>query len=306
MLDELQVTGCYARANAARFRVSRQAFADVLQASVDHAFGREAQSERGAVNRYLASLHLEDLAVASACASGDEDAWELFVSTYRPVLYRAAQAIDPSGGARDLADSLYAELYGLGNVETRNREDTHALTTTSAGRRSLFRYFHGRSSLATWLRAVLAQRHVDRLREQRRIAPLPDEAPPAGAVALAPNPEHGRYVTIMRAALTAALSQLPAEDRLRLSCYYDRQMTLAGVGRLTGEHESTVSRQLARTRGAIRTSVEAELRDRHGFDEAETAHCFRSVADDPGLLDIEELLGSKNAREVRSKDESCA
>ena len=33
-------------------------------------------------------------------------------------------------------------------------------------RQSLFRYFHGRSSLTTWLRAVLAQRHVDRLRSE--------------------------------------------------------------------------------------------------------------------------------------------
>ena len=32
---------------------------------------------------------------------------------YRPILYRAADALDPSGGARDLADSLYADLYGL-------------------------------------------------------------------------------------------------------------------------------------------------------------------------------------------------
>ena len=42
-------------------------------------------------------------------------------------------------------------------------------------RRSLFRYFQGRSSLATWLRAVLSQRYVDRLRAQKRLEPLPDE-----------------------------------------------------------------------------------------------------------------------------------
>ena len=36
-------------------------------------------------------------------------------------------------------------------------------------RQSLFRYFHGRSSLATWLRAVLAQRVVDAVRVERRL-----------------------------------------------------------------------------------------------------------------------------------------
>ena len=67
---------------------------------------------------------------------------------------------------RDLADSLYGELFGL---DVRDGE-----------RRSHFRYFHGRSSLSTWLRAVLSRRHVDRLRSARRQDPLPeDEAPGA-------------------------------------------------------------------------------------------------------------------------------
>src|SRR5436190_9715263 len=92
--------------------------------------------------------------------AGDEAAWERFVRDYRPGLYKAAAAIDPSGGARDLADALYAELFGL------NERD--------GVRQSLLRYFHGRSSLATWLRAVLAQRYVDRLRASRRVAPLPE------------------------------------------------------------------------------------------------------------------------------------
>ena len=93
--------------------------------------------------------------------AGDEQAWEHFVLVQRPLLYRAADALDPGGGARDLADSLYADLFGLGE---------HA-----GERQSLFRYFHGRSSLTTWLRAVLAQRHVDRLRTNRRLDALPDE-----------------------------------------------------------------------------------------------------------------------------------
>ena len=53
--------------------------------------------------------------------------------------------------ARELADSLYAELYGLNGAG-------------GARGRALLDYFHGRSKLATWLRTVLAQRHVDALR----------------------------------------------------------------------------------------------------------------------------------------------
>ena len=96
------------------------------------------------------SPYAADLELARQCAAGDEQAWERFILEYRPVLYRAADAIDPSGGARELADSLYADLYGL--------------RTNDSERKSLFLYFQGRSSLATWLRAVLTQRFVDRIR----------------------------------------------------------------------------------------------------------------------------------------------
>ena len=64
-------------------------------------------------DRYLSSIHLDDLALACACALGDSEAWDHFVLEMRPGLHRAADALDRSGAARELADSLYADLYGL-------------------------------------------------------------------------------------------------------------------------------------------------------------------------------------------------
>ena len=192
-------------------------------------------------------------------------------------------------------------------LPTRSMPNCTAVHDRSTGRRSLFRYFHGRSSLATWLRSVLAQRHIDRIRERRRLDPLSDDTVLESAVAHSvPAPERGRFVLMMQAALRSALAQLAPDDRLRLSSYYAGRMTLAQVGRLTGEHEATVSRQLARTRAALRKSVESALRDEHGLDEATITECFRSVADDPGPLDLTELLERKNVADDRSKDRSCA
>src|SRR5207247_7693346 len=141
------------RIEGSRWGVTPGAFADALAAGVSRAFaGRDPAPKE--IERFCESLHLADLALVTACAEGNEGAWEHFVREYRAVLYRSADAIDPMGAARELADSLYAELYGLDD--------------RSGSRRSLFRYYHGRSSLATWLRAVLAQRYVDKLRAQRR------------------------------------------------------------------------------------------------------------------------------------------
>ena len=229
--------------------------------------------------------HAADVELARRCAAGDEQSWHRFVLEYRPVLYRAADALDRTGGARELADSLYADLYGI---------------KEGAGeRRSLFRYFQGRSSLATWLRAVLAQRYVDRLRAQRRLEPLPEEtdAPVdrgAGRPSDPPDPDRPRYLALVRHALSCAVAALCDRDRLRLGCYYVQELTLAETGRVLKEHEATVSRQLARTRHAIRDEVERQLRHDDLTDD-QIAACFASVTGDPGPIDLNQLFGERKA-----------
>ncbi len=294
MMDRL-----YGEADTAQWGVSRDTFARAIERGVRRAFAGEPP-QPAQLERHLDGLHLKDLALACACADGHEAAWDHFVREYRPVLFRAASVIDATGGARDLADSLHAELFGL--------------TTKDGERRSLFAYFHGRSSLATWLRAVLAQRHVDRARRSWRDAPLPDEDSSAALRASSepPAPDRGRFVVLIRVALAHAVARLAPRERLRLACYYAQSLTLAEIGRALGEHEATVSRQLARTRKAIRQDVERQLRDgvggnvggNKGLSEAAVAECFASVAGDPGPLDLADLLEpavGKNPGPDRSK-----
>jgi RNA polymerase sigma factor (sigma-70 family) len=222
--------------------------------------------------------HSGDLELARLCAEGDEHAWERFVREYRPLLYRAADALDPTQGAREIADSLYAELYGV--------------KTTAGERQSLFRYYQGRSSLATWLRAVLAQRYVDRVRVQRRVEPLPDEDQVPGRAGSRdePDPHRARYIALVRRALGRAVAAMTSRDRLRLSCYYVQELTLAETGRVMNESEATSSRRLARSRLAIRRDVERQLRAESGLSDDQIAVCFASVADDPGPLDLKQVI----------------
>jgi RNA polymerase sigma-70 factor (ECF subfamily) len=271
-LEPKLVKRLYQQANAARWGVSEAQFAASMQASAERMFASQTPSRRE-LDRYLSTLHLEDLALACACAGGVEAAWEHFVLQHRPVLYRAADALDPSGGTREIADSLYAELYGLPD--------------RAGVRQSLFRYFHGRSSLGTWLRAVLAQRHVDRIRSQHRIEPLPDDPPAISAPR--GDPDRRKYLSLIHRALRQALTRLPDRDRLRLGLYYAQQLTLAEAGRVLNEHEATVSRQLARTRTAIRKDLELQLRA-DGLTEQEIGRCFECVAEDAGPLDLRTLL----------------
>src|SRR5262245_14236689 len=239
--DAALVERLHRRAKAERWSVTREAFAAALERSVARASA--TLPEASAIEKYVDALHLEDLALACACADGHGPAWEHFVLEFRPVLYRAADALDPSGGAREAADSLYGELFGL--------------STQDGERRSHLRYFHGRSSLATWLRAVLSQRYVDRARAARRMDPLPpDESPEALHVPARPaDPARQRAVAVMRRVMMSVVAALAPRDRLRLSCYYAQSLTLAEIGRMLGEHEATASRHLTRVRTATRLAV---------------------------------------------------
>jgi RNA polymerase sigma factor (sigma-70 family) len=243
----------------------------------------------------VSGRHAADVELAQRCAEGDEQAWQRFMLEYRPLLYRAADALDASGRARDIADSLYAELYGI-----RGDRDQ---------RQSLFLYFEGRSSLAVWLRAVLVQRYVDRLRADGRFEPLPanesgDPNPGArvDASRAIPDPDRSRYQSLVADAFGRVVAALHHRDKLRLACYYVQGLTLAETGRLLGEHEATASRHLARTRKAIRAQVERVLRDTAGLTDAQIAECFAAAVDDPGSLDLQRILTAAADSDARAEE----
>ena len=265
------------RAQAGRWGLGAGDFTAALRRSVGHRFGDRPPSV-AEVEQYLESLHLEDLALACACARGSETAWEHFVREFRPVLLRIASRGQQADRARDVADSVYAELYGLDQRD--------------GVRRSLFDYFHGRSSLAGWLKAVVAQRLVDKARAARRFEPLPEEEASLpglpGAAGFELDPDRQRFLGLARQALAAALDGADARDRLRLSLYYAQEMRLAAVGRVLGESEATSSRKLERTRAALRAAVERQLREVDRLTDAQVALCFEHARTDPAF-DVQEL-----------------
>ena len=288
MLDATVVKRLHLKADAGRWSVTPDRFAAALESSIAHACPDGVTA--AVAERHAAALNLADLALAAACADGNEAAWEHFIREHRPILYRAADAIDKTGAAREAADALYADLFGM--------------TERDGERRSLFRYFHGRSTLATWLRAVLAQRYVDSLRRTRRFEPIDgDEGPvrPPAPIESVPA-ERTRFLELMRRMLTAAVDRLEPRDRLRLACYHAQGLTLAQIGRTLREHEATTSRHLTRTRRAIREDVERQMRHDERMSEAEVAECLASVMDDAGTLDLAEILPPvrKNAVQDRS------
>ncbi len=206
--------------------------------------GRSASRQQQAA--YFRALSLADLILARACAMGHERAWEHFVALYRHPLIRAASAITRSESlGRELADQLYAELYGL---NTRDGE-----------RRCPLASYRGRGSLIGWLRTTLAQRHVDHHRRTRREDPLGELDAPAPE----PDPQAApaAEITQVERAIEKSLKQRNDEERFLLAAYYLHGQTLSQIARALGVHEATISRKLQRVTREIRKQVLKNLRD---------------------------------------------
>lgn len=226
----------------------------------------DAAAGPAAIEEYLDALRADDFVLAVACTHGDEHAWEGFIEKYRPVLYRAAHALThDEADARDLADSLWADLYGM---ETREGE-----------RRSLLGYYGGRSALGTWLHAVLARRFVDLTRTAARTRPLESQPHEPATEEDPPDPDRFRYVNALGTALNEALGALEPRDRLRLGYYYLENLTLREIARLLHEHPSSVSRRLQQTRGELKRRVERWLRREQHLSEEQIRLCYDYAAE---------------------------
>ena len=243
-IPESLSTKLYRQAGAERFGLAHQDFASILQEVAAKYLPADASPSE--VLELLTNLRVEELALARSCARGNEAAWEIFLNRYREKLYNAAHSIAPEdSAARDLADSLYADLYG---------------TRTTDGRRvSKLNSFTGRGSLEGWLRAVLAQEYVNRYRQQQRLVSL-EERTEAGVQFQAEDPDPTQALdSRLQEATDQALASLAAEDKFVLASYYLDGRTLAGIARLLGVHESTASRRLEKITASLRKAIRAGL-----------------------------------------------
>lgn len=222
--------------------LSRDEFDRILaDAGTAQNFGQPdgAAASRQQQAAFFRGLRLADLMLARACADGNERAWEHFVSIYREPLARAAIAITGNETlGRELADQLYAELYGL--------------TAREGKRRCPLASYRGRGSLMGWLRTTLAQRHVDHYRRTHREEPLEElDAPAPDSVPQTP----ARELSNLERAIETALEARDDEGRFLLAAYYLDGQTLLQIARVLGVHEATVSRKLQRATIEIRKQI---------------------------------------------------
>jgi RNA polymerase sigma-70 factor (ECF subfamily) len=229
----------YAKSKAAEFGLASEQFVAILDEVVAKAAPVSSQKQK---EDFCSRLYLDDLVLTRMCAAGNERAWEIFMARFREKLYDVARQItreDSTG--RELADSVYADLYG-----TRTRDGERVCKLNS---------YSGRGSLEGWLRTVLAQEYVNRYRRQRRLVSL-DEESEEGTQYAAPVAEAVTPLdTRLERATDDALRSLSAEDRFVLASYFLDQRTLAQIARALSVHESTISRKVEKLTKALRKQI---------------------------------------------------
>ena len=274
LLDQLWVDS-----GAASWGLARADFDRIIAvAAIQQNFGlaSEATATNGEQAAFFRGIKLADLVLASACAEGNERAWEHFMTLYGSQLKRAAIAISGNETVgRDLADAFYAELYGL--------------NTRDGKRKCPLESYRGRGSLLGWLRTTLSQRFVDHYRRTFREEALDGETHDLAVASSSPEPGTADQATLREAIRDALVSQ-PAEERFVLAAYYLDERTLAEIGKLLGVHEATISRRLKRATEAVRKDLLRKL-EKTGMSRRAAQEALEADPRDLELgMDLKKLL----------------
>ena len=270
-----------------------------LAAAVDKYLLRDdAHTPAQNIVSFVDEMQADDLCLIIACERGDEKAWSELVERFTTTVRSAARSASSNeDAAEDLAQSIWAELYGF-----RTRKDGRPASKLA--------YYSGRGSLAGWLRAVVSQLAVDTYRKQARLVQTEEDSdldrlikdvPVGQRAAMAAsidNPEQALANKVagsdMREALKQAMKDLPAEDRLLVKLYYFDNLRLREAGSVLGVHEATASRRLTRIHHELRRRVGEILIKERGWTKTETERSFKEVAQHLDA-DLEALLSNEGA-----------
>jgi RNA polymerase sigma-70 factor len=253
---------------------------------------------RKAVGDFLGSLNADDLCLAAACAKGDDVAWEDFFRDYRSYMVGVARTMtQDAGAAEQLADSTFAELYGL-------RE-------SGGARVSKFSFYSGRGSLRGWLRAVVFQLSADHHRQSSRLVQTEEPEDLDRIAHTAEKPDRRsttdleyvreRYREAVVASLQRAIADLESRERLLLAYYYYDEMTLREIGHLFDVHEATISRWLAKVQKRVRKLVEKGLARDHRFNRREVSEAIDLAAEQMDISVGDYLLESVPSERKREQ-----
>ncbi|HEU4387741.1 MAG TPA: sigma-70 family RNA polymerase sigma factor [Blastocatellia bacterium] len=242
-------------------------FAAHLTAVLVKHFGSNLQAFQ--IASFIQNLHIADLYLAVACANQSTVAWNRFVSNYQKLIGDVAAFVSPTLDAgRELAATVMVDMFLPDNTG-----------------RSRIASYEGRSSLATWLRIVIANRAINerllRWNSRESIENIAHIADIGTQARIETSLRSGRYEAMISDCLENACRELTQRERLVLLLRYSDELQVSQIARLLSVHPSNVTRQIERIRRKLHDNVIALLRVKYALDQIVIDECLADLIENP-------------------------
>jgi RNA polymerase sigma-70 factor len=253
---------------------------------------------------FVDKLHGPDLYLATACIQSNPGgltdpetrdsaalAWSTLEKRYKKFVADSIRVFKQTNFAiADLADTIFADLY---------LPDRSGFSRIAS--------YDGRSSLSTWLRAVVSNRVINirqsiiHSQSANMTYELPDE-PALGRIDSAVRTR--RYQRALQNSLQMACRVLTPQERLMVLWRYEEGIKLGQIAQRLGIHQSNVTRQLVRVQNKLREEATSILAKLHGLSEQAIRECIEDAVDNPrnelSILDLIRNASASSRSTIRS------
>jgi RNA polymerase sigma-70 factor (ECF subfamily) len=198
---------------------------------------------------WLRLLRLDDLYLAQSCARRDEEAWAEFARLHFGFMREFASRFLSRADAADVTDRVVAELWERNKLER----------------------FEGRSSLRTWLGAVVAHAAMQagKAIRRRQAESEQDSEALARVPGRAAAPEDEQAARFLAAITSEAIEALDDDRKLLLLLHYEQNLPLDRIAPILGTSKATLSRRLKQLREHLRATIERVAHEKYRASPAD-------------------------------------